>query len=304
MMSVIKRSRADRVFDSVNITIMIVILLITLYPLYFTIIASISEPEMVAMGQITLLPKGFSLEAYQNVMKNSQIWTGYRNSIIYTVLGTLLTLLLTVPMAYARSKRGLPGQKFFAWFFLIPMYFGGGLVPTYLQMKAYNLINQPYTLIVMGSLSLYYAIVTRTYFQNSIPQEIYESAKIDGASDFDTFFRIALPLAKPILAVLVLFFATGRWNSYFNALIYTSKPEYAPLQLVLRNILLLNQNAISLLEDTGTAEDMTAYYVHMSYIAQTMKYALIFISSAPLLLAYPFVQKYFVKGVMIGSLKG
>lgn len=303
----IHRTKTDAIFDTVNNVIMLVILLIVLYPLYFVVIASISAPEEIAFGNVTLWPKGFTLEAYQYTFQNQQIWRGYRNTIVYTVFGVLMSMFLTVPLAYARSKSNLPGQKLFAWFFLIPMYFGGGLAPTYLTVKSYNLVNQPYTLIVLGSLSLYYAIVARSFFSSSIPTEIYESAYIDGASDFATFFRIALPLAKPILATLILFFATGRWNTYFNALIYVTKQNYQPLQIVLRNILLLNQNALSdlLADSTGAeSEELVSYYMHISYIAQTMRYSLIFISCAPLLVAYPFVQKYFVKGVMVGSLKG
>ncbi|MBE5786357.1 MAG: carbohydrate ABC transporter permease [Clostridiales bacterium] len=301
----IRKTRADQIFDAINVTIMVVILLIVLYPLYFTIIASVSQPEAVASGEVIFYPKGFSLESYENVFKSDTIWRGYLNTVIYTVGGVMFSLFLTVPLGYVRSKQNLPGQKFFAWYFLIPMYFGGGLAPTYLMVKSYGLLNKPYTLIVLGSLSLYYAIVARTFFSSSIPRDIYESAEIDGASEFTVFFRIALPLSKPILATLVLFFASGRWNTYFNALIYVTKQELAPLQIVLRNILLLNQNALSMMtEDIAENQELMESLIHMSRVAQTMKYALIFVSCAPLLVAYPFVQKYFVKGVMIGSLKG
>lgn len=303
-MNRIKKSRSDRVFDAFNLVAMAVVVLVMAYPLYFVIIASVSDPYKVAAGEVYFLPKGLTLEAYQNVFRESRIWMGYRNSILYTLFGTIWNLILTVPCAYVLSRKKLRGRTLMSVYFLIPMYFSGGLVPTYLQVRALHLVNQPYTLVLLGGLNIYNMIVTRVYFQTSIPDGLYEASKIDGASEFRCFFRIMLPLAKPILAVMTLYYAVWRWNDYFNALIYTSKQDYQPLQMVLRGILLLNESMTELMASQSVDGESVRDMARLAYIAQTMKYALIFIASAPMLILYPFVQKYFVKGVMIGSIKG
>ncbi len=301
----IRKSHSDVVFDRINIFLMLVVLIVMLYPLYFTIIASVSDPYAVSFGKVYLLPNGFTLEAYRNTFADSRIWVGYANTIKYTVLGTLFNLFLTIPAAYVLSKRNLVGRGFLATLFIIPMYFGGGLIPTYLRIRDYGLVNTSVTLIFLGGISIYNVIVSRVYFQTSIPEELYESARIDGLRETGIFLRISLPLAKPILAVMVLYYAEAHWNSYFTALIYTSKSSYQPLQIVLRNILLLNQSALTdIMKDTEMDTEQLLDMAKLAYLAETMKYALIFVSSAPLLAIYPFVQKYFVKGVMIGSLKG
>ena len=303
-MSIKRTTKADRTFDAINIILLLIVLVIELYPLYFTVIASISDPYSVVNGKVFVWPKGFTLDAYKFAFGESRIWRGYRNTILYTAFGTLWNLFLTIPAAYVLSKPNLVGRKIITTYFLIPMYFGGGLIPTYLQIKSMNLINKPWTLVILGGISIYNLIVSRVYFQNSIPGEIYESAKIDGANDFQQFFRIALPLSAPILAVMTLYYSVGHWNGYFDALIYVSDSNLQPLQMELRSILLLNQNALSLIgEATDDAEEI-AELTRRTYIAEVMKYSLIFISCAPMLIAYPFVQKYFVKGMMIGSLKG
>ncbi len=298
-----RESAGDRVFNICNILLLSILILLMLYPLYFTVIASVSEPYKVVSGQVYALPNGFTLEAYQNVFRDNRVWSGYKNSLIYTICGTLLNLCLTIPTAYAWSKKDLFGRSALAVFLLIPMYFGGGLMPTYLQIKSLGLINKPYTLIILGGISIYNTILTRVYFQNSIPESLYESATIDGASEWINFWRIALPLAKPIIAVIALYYAVSRWNEYYNALIYVSKADYFPLQMQLRNILLLNQSMAEISVDSMDAAEF-AEFERRQYMAMSMKYSLIFIASAPLLIAYPFVQKFFVKGVMIGSLKG
>ncbi len=302
----IKKTKADRLFDACNIILMILLMIAMLYPLYFVIIASLSEPKFVATGEVVLYPVGFTWDSYRYVFQNDDIWIGYRNTIFYTILGTLRQICTVLPAAYTMSKRYLPGRKWIALFFSIPMYFSGGLVPTYLQVKDLGLLNSFWTMIVMGGVGISYLIICRNYFENSIPGEIYESARIDGASDFDCFFRIALPLAKPIIAVIVLYFAVDCWNSFFDAMIYLADSDLYPLQLILRNILIANQNALSTaISDmfSGNA-DIAEAAARQSYIAEGMKYSLIFISSAPLLIAYPFVQKYFVTGTMAGSVKG
>ena len=302
----VKRTRADVIFDTINVALMVVILIIVIYPLYFTLIASFSDPTQVSLGNTALWIKDFTLEPYANVFKNSDIWLGYRNTIFYTVFGTCWNLLLTLPTAYVLSKKELPGRSGLSWSFLFTMYFSGGLIPTYLTVLKLGLVNRPVTIVILGGLSIYNMIVSRIYFQNSIPNELYEAAKIDGASDFCQFFRIALPLSAPIIAVIALYYGVGRWNDYFTALIYLNDNKYVPLQIVLRNILIQNQGMSNMLtqEQLMANEEMREYYDRMKHMAEGMKYSIIYIASAPLLIAYPFVQKYFVKGVMIGSLKG
>jgi len=302
----IKQSRVDLIFDIINNFLMLIILFIMLYPLYFTIVASISEPSFVALGQVTILPQGFTWDAYKNVFQNPKIWGGYRVSLINTLIGVILNLILTIPTSYVLSKKRLHGRTFFSWYFLFTMYFGGGLIPSYLLIRSLNLVNKPYTLILLGGLSIYNMVVSRIFFQTSIPEELYEAARVDGGSNYIQFFSIALPLSKPIIAVMILFYAVDRWNDYFTALIYVTDSTLFPLQVVLRNILISNQallgqvNSGSLVMD----EDQLAIIIRNAYLAESMKYSLIFIASAPMLIAYPFVQKHFIKGVMIGSLKG
>lgn len=301
-----KRTRADVVFDTINYAIMVIVLIITIYPLYFTIIASFSDPTQVSLGNTTLWIKGFTIETYSSVFKNADIWIGYRNTIFYTAFGTLFNLFLTIPTAYVLSKKEIPGRSAISWYFLFTMYFGGGLVPSYLLVTGLHLDNTPLTIVILGGLSVYNMIVTRVYFQNSIPGELYEAAKIDGASDFRQFFTIALPLSAPIIAVMALYYGVGRWNDYFTALIYLNDNDKMPLQIVLRRILIQNQSLSASLttEQQLMNEETKEYLERMKRVAEGMKYSLIWIASAPLLIAYPFVQKYFVKGVMIGSLKG
>ena len=298
-----KLSRSDRVFNFVNGAILFVLTLVMLYPLYFVLIASFSEPNAVVKGQVMFVPTGFQLTAYRNVLKEASVWIGYRNTILYTVLGTLYNLALTIPAAYVLSKRNLPGRNVLMGYFFLTMYFSGGMIPTYIQIKNLNLLNTPWVLIVGAGVNCWNLIVTRQYFTNTIPEELYESADIDGASDLRAFVRIALPLAAPIIAVMALFYAVGHWNSYYSALLYVRKSDYFPLQLVLRNILISNEMALANVMLEGDTEAVAAA-AQKAYMAEAMKYALIFIASAPMLCVYPFVQKYFVKGVMIGSVKG
>jgi putative aldouronate transport system permease protein len=299
-----KWSKSDLVFEIVTISIIVIVLILILYPIYFTVIASISDPKAVAMGHVGLYPIGFTLEAYKNVFRYDAVWIGYRNTLFYTLFGVLLSLFLTITSAYALSKPNLFGRTFLTWYFLFTMYFSGGLIPTYLIVKNLQLINKPYTLIVLGSFSVFNMIVTRTYFSNSIPESLYESARIDGANEFASFQKIALPLSTTIVAVMVLYYGVARWNSFFSALIYLSDSKLMPLQIVLRNILILNRDLIKSIEIQSIEGEDLSELVRRSWMAEAMKYALIFIASFPLLVAYPFVQKYFVKGVMIGSVKG
>ena len=294
----------DKLMTCVVYFVTILVALICLYPLYFTVIASISDPYAVYTGKVAFLPIGFTLESYQEVMKNSQIWTGYANTIYYTVVGTAFNLFLTIPGAYALSKQKMFGRGFLMMLFVITMYFSGGMIPTYLLYKSLHLIDTRAILCMVGGLSVYNLIVTRTYFQNSISEELYEAARIDGANELRIFWNFALPLSGPIIAVMALYYAVGHWGSYFSAMIYVTKTAYQPLQLVLRRILIMNETAFSDAMIANANEEELELAMRRSYLATSMKYALVFIASAPMLIAYPFVQKFFVKGVMVGSLKG
>lgn len=291
-------------FDLGIYLIMIVVLFITIYPLYFTIIASFSDAKAVASGEVIWKPVGFNLNAYHHILEYKDIWKGYANSIFYTIFGTIFDLLLTIPAAYALSKKKMPYRNLIMTIFLITMYFGGGMIPKYLLVKGMNLLNKRITLIILGSLSIYNMIVTRVFFSSSISETLYEAAEIDGAGELKKFFSIALPLAKPIIAVMALYYGVARWNDYYTAMIYTMDKSLEPLQAVLRRVLIMNESALSedILKESMEVDALMAK-LQQVYLAYTMKYAIVFIASAPLLIAYPFVQKHFVKGVMIGALK-
>lgn len=300
----IRESLGDRAFNTINNILMFIFLLIMFYPLYYTVIVSVSDINEVSLGHVFLLPKGFTLEAYRNVFINKDIWTGYMNSIVYASLGTLYALAIMLPVAYGLSKKDLFGRNVTTLFFLFTMYFSGGMIPSYILTQKLGLMNTRLVMIV-GPVQVYNMVVTRTYFATSIPSDIYEAAYIDGAGEWRSFFKIALPLALPIISVMALFFAVGSWNSYFNAMLYINDKKLFPLQLVLRNILILEQEMMMNREFfSSLGGDEQAAVMARARLAESMKYALIFIASAPLLAAYPFVQKYFVKGIMIGSLKG
>lgn len=299
-----KKKKKIGVFDIGNCIFMMFVLFITVYPLYFTVIASFSEPSVVATGGVVWKPVGFTLDSYKQVFAYKQIWTGYANTIFYTILGTCFNLILTIPAAYAVSKKYFPHRNLFMGLFLFTMYFSGGMVPSYLLVKSLGLINTRAALVLVSGISIYNLVVTRTYFTTSISDSIYEASKIDGAGELKTFFSIALPLAKPIIAVMILYYAVAHWNNYFNALLYVSDQALEPLQSVLRRVLIQNQNALdeSMMQQSMQPGELLDS-AKRAYAAYTMKYTMVFIASAPLLVAYPFVQKYFVKGVMVGAVK-
>lgn len=276
------------------------ITVIVIYPLYFCVIASFSSPQEVTAGNTMIWIKDFRLDAYKDILAETKLWVGYRNTIIYTLLGTLYNLMLTIPAAYVLTKKYLPFHGLISWFFLLTMFVGGGTIPTYLLMKNLNLINNPLVMIVGVGVTAYNLIVARQYFAASIPGELYEAAHIDGATEFTCFARIAIPLAKPIIAVEALYYGVGHWNSYYTGLLYLYKEKYFSLQQMLRSILMTNQMTI----DTNQSLDMVKYFMEKAQRAQGMKYSTIFVACLPLLIIYPFLQKYFVKGVMIGSVKG
>ncbi len=293
----IRESLDNRIFDGAVTFLLTICGLAALYPLLFVVVASISDPVRVNSGDVWLYPVGFQLDGYLQVFRNKWIFVGYRNSLIYTILGTFLNVLVTIMAGYALSRKDLYGRKIFSWFIAIPMWFGGGLIPTYIVVNSLHLVNTPVVLLVLGLVSSFNIIICRTFI-SSLPYELQESAKMDGCSDFGILWKIVLPLSKPIIAVLCLYYAVGHWNDYFSAMIYVSDKNLQTLQVFLREILLLNQNI-----DLETIEDPAVVALKLQ-MAQVMKYSLIVVASVPLLIAYPFVQKFFVKGVMIGSVKG
>lgn len=292
----IKKSREDRIFDFFLYGIAGILTVVALYPMYFIIIASISDPKAVSAGSVILLPSGFSLKGYEHLLHYTKLWKGYLNTMIYVVLGTVICLAVNIPAGYALSRKDLYGRKLFTIFYLIPMFFGGGLIPTYINIQKFGLYNTIWVMVLPFSVITYYIIVARTFFTTGIPDDLWEAAQIDGSSTLRFFFSIVLPLSKAVLAVVALWSAVGQWNSYFNAMIYLRDEALQPLQLVLRNILINNQAASSMLTGTAATEARE--------MSDLIKYSIIVISSAPIMCMYPFVQKYFNQGVMIGSLKG
>lgn len=292
----IKRKKADVAYDVMTYIISGILLLVTLYPMYFIIIASISDPTAISLGEVVLLPKGFSLKGYETLLEFKDIWLGYKNTIIYTVLGTLTALMVNIPAGYALSRKDLFGKKYIRFLYIIPMFFNGGMVPTYLAVKSYGMVDTIWAMILVGVAAIYYIIVARSFFENNLPDELWEAAQIDGSTQLGFFFRVALPLSKAVIAVIGLWTAVGQWNSYFNALIYLRDADLKPLQLVLRSILINSQTASATLTGTAAAEARE--------LAESIKYSSIIVSTLPIMTIYPFLQKYFNKGVMIGSLKG
>ena len=301
--SSIKETRADRIFDIVNTLIMLFIVVIMLYPLYYTVIVSFSDPYKFLRGEIFLYIKGFTLESYEYMISEELIWTGYLNSIINTVIGTLYALVLTIPCAYAMSRKNIKGKGAIMGYFVFTMYFGGGMIPGYILIRQLGMIDTRWALIIPAGMSVYNMIIARTFYQSNIPDELYEAAKIDGANEFSIFFKIVLPLSGAIIAVISLYVAVGHWNSYFSALIYLNDRNLYPLQMVLRAILVQSQQLKNIDPNSVTPDEMLEM-MRKQMLAVTMKYALIIIASLPMLIIYPFVQKHFVKGVMIGALKG
>lgn len=296
-----QQSATDKFFDISLFIILTVILIIVAYPLYFIIISSISDPKAVASGMVTFLPVGINFAGYREVFKNSLVVSGFINAIVYTACGICVNLVVTIPTAYALSRSRFGGKTIVTWFYMITMFISGGMIPTYLVVKNLHMLDTMWSLILPGALSVYNMIVARTFFQSNLPEELWEAASVDGCTQTKFFFKIALPLSKSIIAIMVLYYGVGHWNSYFSALLYLKDDAKFPLQLVLRSILIQNQAAL--------AQQVTSVSAQVALEAQRqlvelMKYSLIIISSIPVMIMYPFVQKYFVKGVMIGSVKG
>ncbi|WP_242877528.1 carbohydrate ABC transporter permease [Eisenbergiella tayi] len=290
------RFGSDRIFLIICYAFLGAILLITLYPLYFVVIASVSDPAKVSTGMVTFLPIGINLDGYQAVLKDSRIVRSFLNSVVYTASGTIVNLVLTVPAAYALSRADLKGRKFLLLYFMIPMFLSGGMIPTYFVVRGCHLLDTMWSLILPVGVSVYNLIIARSFFQSTLSKELLDAARIDGCSNTRFFVRIALPLSKAIIAILVLYYGVAHWNSYFTAMIYLNDQKKFPFQLILRDLLSQNQQITEIMQDQSEL-------LHKQQLAELMKYSLIIISSLPVMILYPFIQKYFVKGVMIGSLK-
>lgn len=291
----VKSSKGDRVFYAINCIFLGLLALIILYPLYFIIIAAISDPDAVLAGEVVLYPVQVTLSGFAKILERTDVWRGYLNTIIYTAITVVLSLVTTIPAGWALSRKNLVGKKFFMIYFIIPMFFGGGLIPFYNVMSSLRLVNTIWAVILPAILSVWNLFMTRTFFESSIPDGLVEAAKIDGAGEFRTFFSLVLPLSKAIIAVMALYYAVGQWNSYFNAMIFLQDETLYPLQLVLKEILIASESTMG-----GSGETILEQY----RLANQIKYVSVIVSSAPVILLYPFVQKHFAQGVMIGSLKG
>jgi len=299
----IKPTKSDRVFIAINSTLLIILFILLLYPIWFVLIASFSNPTLASTGKVLLFPKEFTLAGYEHVLSYHNLWVGYGNTIFYTVVGTTLNLVATLPCAYALSRKDMVGRGFILTLFVITMYFGGGLIPTYLNIRSLGLDNTRTIMLVNGLVSAFNIIVCRTFFTTTIPNELHEAAYIDGCNDFKMFLKIILPLSMPIIVVMSLFYGVGRWNSYFDAMIYLKDRNLFPLQLFLREILIQSQVAESMLVQAIDPKTMEALYAQAD-AANLAKYCVIVVSTLPMMLIYPWLQKFFEKGVMIGSIKG
>ena len=292
-----RQSAFDIGFDVVSTLLLIIALLIVLYPLYFVLIASISDANSISLGKVILLPKNIDFVGYRRILQDNRIMNGYVNSILYTVASTVIGTMTTILAGYSFSRTDLVGRKALMMVYVFTMYFSGGLIPTYLVVKDVGLLGSPWAVILMGAISVYNIIIARYFFSSSIPVDLYEAAQLDGCSNGRFFISIVVPLSKSIIAVIALYYAVAQWNGYFNALIYLSKQNQYPLQMVLREILLSSQSVQADVTDVDAIQEMQR-------IAATIKYGVIVVASLPMLMLYPFIQKYFVKGVMIGSVKG
>lgn len=302
MITGVKESSRDKGFLALNYIFVFLAFLVVFYPLVYMVSASISNPKLVGSGEMWLWPMDITFDGYKRVFENSNIWVGYGNTILYTVVGTAINLAVTLPAAYALSRKDFLGRNFFMGLFMVTMFFGGGLVPTYLLIKEMHMINTIWAIVLPSAASIWNIIVARTFFQSTLPTEVQEAAQIDGCTNLRLFTKIVLPLSMPIIAVMALFYGVGHWNSYFSALIYLNDAAKYPLQLVLRQILVLQETAA---QGGGAMDSASASALNSkAEIAALVKYAVIIVATVPVIAIYPFLQRYFVQGVMIGSVKG
>ncbi|MCR2822998.1 carbohydrate ABC transporter permease [Lederbergia panacisoli] len=295
----ISRGLSDKTFDILNKILVLIVTIVIIYPLIFAISASISDPSAVSTGKMWLWPVDITLKGYKVILENNAIWLGYRNTIMYTLLGTVLHLIILLPCAYALSRKEVMGKKLILWFVLFTMLFNGGLIPTYLVVRSLGMVNTIWAIIVPGVVGAWSILVARTFFEHNVPDQLVEAARIDGASDFYIFFKIVLPLSTPIIAVMALFHGVSLWNQYFSALIYLSDVDLYPLQLILREILIIHEIDTA----AGGGAALGDSLVEQVKTAALVKYAVIIVAALPLLIVYPFLQRYFVQGVLIGSIK-
>lgn len=292
----VKMGLGDRIFTAVNILIMVLICIVIIYPMYYVVLASVTDPVVVNSGKLLFYPEAWFTEGYKTALSYKPLWTGYANTIKYTVSGTLLSLACTIPAGYALSRQDLVGRKPLMFLFTFTMFFNGGIIPMFLTIKQLNIYNTIWAMILPVAVSVYNLIVCRSFFESGIPNELLESARIDGCSDFGFFFKVAIPLSKTIIAVMCLFYATAMWNQFFNALMFLQDDANMPLQVVLRNLVLMNQAS----QMTSSGAEM----ITKQKLVEQLKYCIVVISAAPLLIVYPFLQKYFAKGVTLGAVKG
>ncbi len=294
-----KMSRDDLIYEIITKLFLVIVMIVILYPLYFVLVASFSDPIYVNSGEMLFWPKGFTLLGYQRVFKDSKIWIGYRNTIMYTVLGTILGVAATMLAAYSLSRKDLPGRKIIMFLFIFTMYFSGGMIPYYLVVKGLGLVNSRTLMILSGAVSVYNIIIARSFLEANIPEELKDAANIDGCGNARFFAQIVVPLSKAVIAVVALYLAVSYWNSYFNAMIFLTDTDKYPLQLYLRQILLTVSESASM----DSSLDPQAL-IQLQQMGQVIKYGVIVVATVPIICVYPFIQKYFVKGVMIGSVKG
>ncbi len=292
-----KELRADKTFDIVNNIFLLFCFVVVLYPLLYIVSSSFSDPKAVMAHKVWLWPVNFDLTAYKAVFTNKQIGTGYLNSLFYVVFGTIISVVLTMLLAYPLSRKEFYGRKMVTKLIMFTMLFTGGTIPLYLVVRNVGIYDSRWAMLLPNAITVWNVIIARTFLQENITDELYDAAQIDGCSDIRFLFQMVFPLSKAIIAVLALFYAVSQWNKYFDALIYLQSQRLYPLQIVLRNILIINKNTPSMMTDVAAA-------ARAQGLSETIRYALIVVASAPLLIIYPFVQKFFVKGVMIGSVKG
>lgn len=290
------KTRADILFDFCNYTLISILVILVLYPLYFVVIASITDPNLVYSGKLLFFFEKITWDGYRRLFAEPSIWLGFKNSLWYTVTGTMINVVLTVTAGYVLSRSDLIGRNVFMFLLVFTIFFGGGLIPSYLLVKDLGMLDTTWAMIIPNAVSVFNVIIARTFFQSNLPGELLESAQMDGCSNLKFFWKIAIPLALPIVAVMVLFYAVGHWNSYLQALIYLKSNSMQPLQIILRNILIMNEGS--------DLQDLQDGSLEQQKKLELMKYGIIIVSSLPMLILYPFLQRYFVKGALVGSLKG
>lgn len=293
------KTPADWVVDIIIVAILAAVVFVTIYPLWFIVIASFSDAGLVSQGEVILFPKGINFSGYVKILDEPRIWIGYRNTLIYSVVGTLVNMVVTLPVGFALSRAEFKPRRIILFLFTFTMFFSGGLIPSYLLYKELGLLDTMWVFILPGAVSVYNVIIVRSFFESSIPEELHDAAQIDGLGYFKYFIKIVLPLSSAIIGVIALYYFVGHWNDYFTGLIYIRNQNKQPLQVILQNILLANQ-----LTTSGGGSSMGMSAIERQQLADSIKYGIIIVSTLPLLVIYPFLQKYFTKGVMIGAVKG